>query len=324
MAAKENPTSHIVQSLVVNLIIAGMKAVAAVLTKSGAMLAEALHSAADCMNQVLLLIGVKQAQKAPDSAHPLGYGRNTYFWSFMVALMLFAGGGVFSIYEGIHKIHEPEAVTRVWIGVVILAGSILLEGAACFSNIKELNRRRGAVPFGKFLRDTKDADLVVVFGENSAAVMGLVLALVALLLAAVTGDGRWDGAGSLAVGVVLVGVAIFLAVEVKSLLIGEAADPAVEAAAHEAAKDSLAIGSVLHVITVQQGPGEVLVAIKVTLQDDKTTQQVCRAINVFEERLRSARPEVRWCFVEPDVHGEGPASDDAIPSQRAVTQQSID
>jgi cation diffusion facilitator family transporter len=314
--AKENPTSHIVQSLVVNVVIAAMKAVAAVLTGSGAMLAEALHSAADCMNQVLLLVGVKQAQKAPDLTHPLGYGRNTYFWSFMVALMLFAGGGVFSIYEGLHKMHEPEPVTRVWIGVVILAGSILLEGAACISNIKELNRRRGAVPFGKFLRDTKDADLVVVFGENSAAVMGLLLALIALLLAAVTKDGRWDGAGSLAVGVVLVGVAIFHAIEVKSLLIGEAADPAVEAAAHEAAKGSLAIESVLHVITVQQGPGEVLVAIKVTLHDDKTTHQVCRAINVFEERLRAARPEVRWCFVEPDVARASAEADDAIPSQR--------
>ncbi len=314
--AKGNPTSHIVQSLAVNVLIAVMKAVAAVLTGSGAMLAEALHSAADCMNQVLLLIGVKQAQKAPDATHPLGYGRNTYFWSFMVALMLFAGGGVFSIYEGIHKIHEPEPVTRVWIGVVILAGSILLEGAACFSNVRELNRRRGSVPFGKFLRDTKDADLVVVFGENSAAVMGLALALIALVLAAVTKDGRWDGAGSLAVGVVLVGVAIFLAIEVKSLLIGEAADPGVEAAAHEAAKGSVAIASVLHVITVQQGPGEVLVALKVTLHDDRTTRQVCHAINVFEERLRAARPEVRWCFVEPDVPGGASAPDDAIPSQR--------
>jgi cation diffusion facilitator family transporter len=310
--AKGNPTSHIVQSLAVNVVIAVMKAVAAVLTGSGAMLAEALHSTADCMNQVLLLIGVKQAQKPPDSTHPLGYGRATYFWSFMVALMLFAGGGVFSIYEGIHKIRHPEPVTRVWIGVVILAGSILLEGTACWSNIKELNRRRGAAPFGRFLRDTKDADLVVVFGENSAAVMGLVLALIALLLAAVTGDGRWDGAGSLAVGVVLVGVAVFLAIEVKSLLIGEAADPAVETAAHEAAKDSLAIDSVLQVITMQQGPGEVLVAIKVTLLDGKTTEQVCRAINVFEERLRRARPEVRWCFVEPDFHGPAAASADGI------------
>jgi cation diffusion facilitator family transporter len=314
--SKDDPTSHIVQSLAVNVLIAGMKAVAAVLTKSGAMLAEALHSAADCMNQVLLLIGVKQAQKPPDAAHPLGYGRATYFWSFMVALMLFAGGGVFSIYEGIHKIGEPEPVTRVWIGVVILAGSILLEGAACISNVKELNRRRGDVPFARFLRETKDADLVVVFGENSAAVMGLAFALAALTLASVTGDGRWDGVGSLSVGIVLIGVAIFLAIEVKSLLIGEAADPAVEAAAHDAAKGSVAIKSVMHVITVQQGPGEVLVAIKVTLHDHPTTRQVCDAINVFEERLRSARPEVRWLFVEPDVQRDAPDADAAIPSQR--------
>ena len=297
----ESSTGHILQSLLVNVVIAVMKGVAAFFTGSGAMLAEALHSSADCGNQVLLLIGVKQAKKPADESHPLGYGRAVYFWSFMVALLLFAGGGVFSIYEGIHKIHEPEPVERVWLGLVILGGSLLLEGGATLSNIKELNKRRGKKPFMRYLRDTKDSDLVVVFGENSAAVLGLVLAMAALLMASVTHDGRWDGIGSLAIGVVLVGVAIFLAIEVKSLLLGEAADPEIEQAARESAKEIPELSRVLHLMTVQQGPGEVLVAVKVAFNAEMVIEDVCRVINEFEAKVRAKRPEVRWMFVEPDM-----------------------
>ncbi|MFN4151529.1 MAG: cation diffusion facilitator family transporter, partial [Candidatus Sericytochromatia bacterium] len=177
----DSSTGHIIQSLVVNVCIAIAKGVAAFFTGSGAMLAEAIHSSADCANQVLLLIGVKQGQKPADEKYPLGYGRNVYFWSFMVALMLFSGGGVFSIYEGIHKMHTPEAVENVMIGIGILVFSIFLEGGATLSNIKELNKRKGNKSFFQYLKDTKDSDLVVVFGENSAAVLGLVLALIALV-----------------------------------------------------------------------------------------------------------------------------------------------
>jgi len=311
MSDQEHSTSHILQSLVVNLIIAATKGVAAVFTKSGAMLAEALHSSADCLNQLFLLIGVKQARRKPDPSHPLGYGRATYFWSFLVALMLFTGGGVFSIYEGIHKLAEPEAVERVWLGIAILLFSLLLEGWSTFSNVRDLNARRGATPFWQYLRTTKDADLVVVFGENSAASLGLVFALAALVLAAVTGDGRWDGAGSLLVGLVLVAVAIFLATEIKSLLLGESAAPEVERAVRQVAGETHEIDRVLSLITLQQGPGEVLVAVKLAFAYKVDIDAACATINGFEERLRELRPDVRWCFVEPDLP--------RIASSRSVT-----
>ncbi|MBX3258436.1 MAG: cation diffusion facilitator family transporter [Labilithrix sp.] len=294
-------TGHIIQSLVVNLAIAAVKAVAAYFTKSGSMLAEALHSFSDCGNQLLLLVGVRQARKPADERHPFGYGRAVYFWSFMVALMLFLGGGVFSIYEGVHKIREPEPVERVWLGVGILAVSLLLEGGATLSNVRELNRRRGAKGFYRYLKDTTDSDLVVVFGENSAAVLGLVFAIAALALAAVTGDGRWDGVGSSAIGLVLVGVAAFLAIEVSSLLLGEAAAPEIADAARETAKKFPELERVLNVVTMQQGPGEVLVHVKLAFAPSLTVEEACRIINEYEAAFRAARSEVRWVFVEPDI-----------------------
>jgi cation diffusion facilitator family transporter len=294
-------TSHIIQSLLVNLAIAVAKGIAAFLTGSGALLAETLHSFADCGNQALLLLGVNRAKRPPDASHPLGYGRSLYFWSFMVALLLFTGGGVFSIYEGIHKLLEPEPVERVWIGLGILFFSLLLEGASTLSNIRELNKRRGPVPFFQYLRDTKDSDLIVIFGENAAATIGLAFALLALLAAHYTHDGRWDAIGSIAIGVVLVGVAIFLAGEVQSLLIGERADPAIEASAREIIRDHKDMEKLLNIITVQQGPGEVLVAMKVGFSPKLTSDEVCVAINAFEASLRARRAEVRWLFIEPDI-----------------------
>ena len=294
-------TSHILQSLAINFLIALMKAVAAFFTGSGAMLAEALHSFADCGNQGLLLIGVRQSKKPPDSRHPLGYGRAMYFWSFMVALLLFSGGGMFSIYEGIHKVLHPETIERVWLGALILAGSLVLEGWATISNMRELNQRRGKHSFFQHLADTKDSSLVVVFGENAAAVLGLVFALVALGLAHVTGDPMWDGLGSLAVGLVLVGVAVFLARKVQSLLLGESASPEIEACARDIVHEMPGLEQVLSLTTIQQGPGEVIVAIKICFEPTLNIVRASELINEFEAELRKRRPEVRWAFVEPDI-----------------------
>lgn len=294
-------TSLIVSSLVANLIIAVGKGVAAALTKSGTLLAEAIHSLADCGNQALLLFGVKRALRPPDAAHPLGYGRALYFWSFMVALLLFTGGGVFSLYEGLHKIRHPEPIARAWIGFVVLGGALLIEGWATLGNLRELKRRRGQTPLFRYLRSTKDSDLVVVFGENSAAVLGLGLAMAALALSVVTGDARWDGVGSLAIGVVLVGVAVFLAIEVKALLIGESADPELVRVVHEVVAEDARFEGVLQLVTVQQGPGEVVVAMKVKFASGLAVDEVCAAINEFERRLRARAPEARWVFVEPDL-----------------------
>jgi cation diffusion facilitator family transporter len=297
----DKSTSHILQSLAVNVAIAVFKGGAAFYTGSGALLAETIHSSADCANQLLLLLGVRQAAKKPDPTHPLGYGRSLYFWSFMVALFLFAGGGVFSIYEGIHKLQHPEPVENVWVGVAILLFSLVLEGWSTLSNVRELNKRRGKTPFFRYLRETKDSDLIVIFGENSAATLGLFFALAALIIAYLRHDGRYDAAGSLVIGLVLVGVALFLATEVKSLLVGEAADPHIEKCAREIVLKSPELKELLNLITIQQGPGEVLAALKVKIESSLTADQVCEAINAFERELRSQCPEVKWCFVEPDL-----------------------
>jgi len=264
------------------------------------MLAEAIHTSADCSNQILLLLGVKRARQQPDLAHPLGYGRELYFWSFMVAMLLFTGGGVFSVYEGIHKILRPEPVDHVLVGLAVLLFSLVLEGGSTISNVKEINKRRGSTRFFKYLQATKDSDLIVVLGENAAASLGLVLAMGSIGLAAVTGQGLWDGVGSLLVGLVLLAVAIFLAVEVKSLLVGEGADPVIDQAVRAVAAEHREIDSVLRVLAVQQGPGEIMLAMKVRMRAGLSGEQLVDAINAFERTLKARIGEIRWCFVEPD------------------------
>ena len=293
-------TGEILKSLAVNVVIAASKGVAAYITGSGAMLAETLHSFADCGNQLLLLKGVRATRRPPDKAHPFGYGRAMYFYSFIVALLLFFGGGVFSIYEGVHKIEHPEKVEDTSVALVILLVSILLEGWSTLGNIRAMNKRRGATGFFHYLRATKDSDLIVVFGENSAAVLGLVLAMIALVLAYETGDGRWDALGSIAIGGVLVLVASFLAREVKSLLVGEAADPALVRQFEELADIDPNVEQVLNVLTLQQGPGEIVVAAKLKFRSGMDTDTLVEAINAFERALKARVPEVRWSFIEPD------------------------
>ena len=293
-------TGEILKSLAVNMIIAVAKGVGAFITGSGAMLAETLHSFADCGNQLLLLQGVRATRRPPDRAHPLGYGRNLYFYSFIVALLLFLGGGVFSIYEGVHKFEHPEPVEDVGVALIILFVSILLEGWSTIGNIRVMNQRRKSTGFLRYLRDTKDSDLIVVFGENSAAVLGLIFAMAALVMAHQTGDGRWDAVGSIAIGVVLVLVATFLAREVKSLLVGEAADPALLRSFEELAELDPNVERVLNVLTVQQGPGEIMVAAKLKFRSGMDTDALVDAINAFERALKARVPEVRWSFIEPD------------------------
>lgn len=291
----------IIGSLAANLGIAAAKGVAAFYTGSGAMLAEAIHSSADCMNQVLLLIGARQAAQPPDSTHPLGYGRSAYFWSFLVALMIFFGGGVLSINEGWEKTHHPDKPDHVWVAFVVLGVSVVLEFGAMVQAMLEINKRReGKVGFFEYLRLTTDADLVILFAENAAAVVGLVLAISALALTVVTGDAHWDGYGCLAIGVLLTIVAWFLAREVKSLLDGERADPIIEQGVREeAAKDSR-FDEVLRVISLQQGPSQVLLAVKLKVTKQISAQELITAINEFEDRVRARFPDVKWQFIEPD------------------------
>ncbi|MFO0600782.1 MAG: cation diffusion facilitator family transporter [Myxococcaceae bacterium] len=293
-------TKQIFQSLAVNVAIAVAKGVAAVFTGSGAMLAETLHSSADCSNQLLLLLGVRGAKKGPDESHPLGYGRDLYFYSFVVALLLFSGGGVFSIYEGVHKLAHPEPVENVWVGLGILLFSICLEGWATYQNLVEMKKRRKGLPLLEYLKRTKDSDLIILFGENSAAVLSLSVAIVSLLLAWATGNGIFDSIGSILIGVVLISVAVFLAREVKSLLIGESADPVVAEAVRATVPEHPNVEAVLRIITVQQGPGEVLVAMKIRMKSGLETKELVDSINRFEQAVHDRAPEIRWCFVEPD------------------------
>jgi cation diffusion facilitator family transporter len=296
-----SPYQHIIQSLIVNLAISLAKGFVAILTSSGAMLAETIHSAADCCNQVLLLWGVRVSNAPTTSRHPFGKGRETYFWSFMVALLLFTGGGIFSIYEGLHKLSHPEPVTNLGWAIGVLLFAVLLEGWATLSNIKEINRRRDKQPFYRYLVDTKDADLIVVFGENLAATLGLVVGLVAVVLTTITGNLAYDALGSIVIGLLLVAVAIFIAREVKSLIVGEAADPALAGAIGDVIRTEPEITEILNLVTLQQGPGQVVLHLKLAFAPGLTITDVCNVINRIEADIKKARPEVRWCFVEPDI-----------------------
>lgn len=305
----ENSTAHIYQSLIGNTAIALVKAGAAWLTGSGSMMAETIHSFADCGNQVLLLVGVRRSARPPDEKHPLGYGRDLYFWSFMVALLLFAGGGMFSVYEGVHKLMHPEPVEHVAIGIGILIVSLFIEGGATLSNIREMQKRAKGMPILRYVRESKDSDLIVVFGENSAASIGLVIAIAGMGLAAVTGDAWWDGLGSLGIGIVLVFVAIFLAKEVKSLLVGEAADPDLQRTVVDLVTAHPDLDKLMELITIQQGPGQVMLSMKIEFRPGLSMPEGVAAIADFERQLAASCPEVKWCFVEPGLkHLETPAS----------------
>lgn len=298
-------TAHIVQSLVVNALIAVAKGVAAFFTGSGAMLAETIHSVADCANQALLLLGIKQSKHPADEEHPLGYGRSAYFWSFMVAMLLFSVGGMFSIYEGIHKYLNPEPVTEIFWGIGVLVLAIALELYATISNVKLINRQRKKRSFLDYLQTTKKSDLVVVFCENSAAVLGLLFAFTALLLSYFTGDPRFDALGSLAIGAILIFVAIFLAIEVHSLLLGESADPLITQSIHRLIKEDSRIEGLLSCKTLQQGPGEILACLKIKCKPRLNSTEISKLINDFEEKLTLEQPTVKWVFVEPDIQEDG-------------------
>lgn len=299
MSAEGHSTKVVITGLAVNGTIAIAKGIAAAISGSGSMLAEAIHTASDCLNQILLLIGLRQAAAGASEKHPLGTGRASYFWSFLVALMLFFGGGVFSIGEGVEKILHKEPVHNIGLSIGVLIFSLVLEAFALAQCFRELDKKRGKFTRAEYLGITKDAELVVSTGENFAAVVGLTFALAALLLAYYV-DPRFDGVGGVLVGLVLVWVAIFLARKVKGLLLGERADPEIEEQVRLAAKEDPRIKDVLRLITVQQGPGEVLIAAKLRFDDELSARQVTEAINSFEDRVRKREPEVKWQFIEPD------------------------
>lgn len=300
MSHEASSLKPILFALGANLGIALAKGGAAWYTRSGAMLAEAIHSFADCTNQLLLLLGLRRAKRPVSDEHPLGYGKVVYFWSFIVALMLFSMGGVFSIYEGVHKLTHPEMPRSPWVAVGVLAVSVLLELGSLKGALTEVRKIQGRRSLFRWFRTSRQSELIVVVGEDIAALLGLSLALVAVLATILTGSPLFDALGTIAIGLVLVLIAVAVGIEVKSLLIGESADPETVSAMHEFLSGREEIARVYSLITLQLGK-ELMVSAKVEMQEKSSVRRLIEDINRVESALRAGFPQVRWIFFEPDI-----------------------
>lgn len=290
----------ILYAFLANTGIAIAKSWAAWLTGSGSMLAEAIHSCADAGNQVLLYLGLRGSVRAPDAEHPLGYGKLSYFWSFIVAMLLFSVGGLFSIYEGIHKYTHPEPLERIWVALLVLGVAIVLESFSLYGCLREISNVRGRRPFREWLKHTRSSELIVVLGEDIAALVGLVLAFVFVSLAFVTGNAMFDAIGSACIGVVLVTISILLSMRVRTLLVGQSADPEIQEAIDRVIEDQPEIEHIFNTITMQFGP-DTMLAAKIKLRSGIDIDTAVGAINRLERRLKDEVPNLKWCFVEPDV-----------------------
>ncbi|UXI69564.1 cation diffusion facilitator family transporter [Tahibacter amnicola] len=299
MAGKADSVKTILYALGANFAIFVAKLVASILTGSGSMLAEAVHSLADCGNQGLLLLGLKRSKKPPSDDFPLGYGKTIYFWSFLVALMLFSVGGIFSIYEGIHKLQHPEALRWPWLAVGVLTFGIIAEAFSMWGCVVEVNKARGDQSLWRWFRDSRQSELIVIFGEDLAALLGLVFALIAVLLTMVTGNPMYDAGGSIMIGVLLIVVAVFIAIEVKALLIGQGVEPRQKKEMLEFLHAQPEIKRVFNLLTLQMGT-DIMVAIKAEMSRYLSPKDMIADINRVEAAFRQKFPDVRWCFFEPD------------------------
>ncbi|RUL80007.1 cation diffusion facilitator family transporter [Dyella choica] len=300
MSGQANSIKAVVLALGANFAIFLAKLAAAVITGSGAMLAESIHSLADCGNQLLLLLGMRQAQKPPSDEYPLGWGRALYFWSFVVALLLFAVGGLFSIYEGVHKLAHPEPLRWPWLALAVLLFGILMESISMRGCLHEVNRARGEQSLWRWFRETRSSELLVVFGEDLAALLGLCLAALAIGATLLTGNLWFDALGTIAIGVLLVAVAAALANEVKALLIGQGVEPRRREELLAFLRNRPEVAEVLNLITLQMGP-DVMVAVKARMQRSPDDLSLIEAINTVEREMKAQFAEIRWSFFEPDV-----------------------
>ncbi|OEJ32234.1 cation diffusion facilitator family transporter [Streptomyces subrutilus] len=295
-------TKAIVAALVANLAIAVAKFVAFLFSGSSSMLAESVHSLADSGNQGLLLLGGKKAKREATPQHPFGYGRERYIYAFLVSIVLFTVGGMFAIYEGIEKINHPHAIEAWYWPVGVLVFAIIAETFSFRTAIKESNQVRGSQTWSQFIKRAKAPELPVVLLEDLGALVGLVLALGGVSIALVTGNGVWDGIGTLCIGVLLIIIAIVLAAETKSLLLGEAAGTDEVEKINAALVDGVVVTRVIHMRTLHLGPEELLVAAKIAVAGHDTAIQVADAINAAEARIREAVPIARVIYLEPDVY----------------------
>ncbi|MBB5633373.1 cation diffusion facilitator family transporter [Cryobacterium mesophilum] len=292
----------IIAALLANLGIAITKFIAWAVSGSASMLAEAVHSVADTGNQGLLLLGSQQAKRKPDQEHPFGYGRERYVYAFVVAIILFSIGGVFSIYEGIDKLTHPHTLENAWLPILVLVVAIGLESFSLRTAVRESNHIRGKQSWVQFVRHAKAPELPVVLLEDVAALTGLVFAFLGVGLTVITGNSLWDAIGTLAIGTLLVLVAVVLGIETKSLLVGEGANPADVTAIRNAINEEPAVETLIHMKTLYLGPEELLVAAKVAFAPRSKLQDVASAINSLESRVRSAVPIARVIFIEPDIY----------------------
>jgi cation diffusion facilitator family transporter len=300
MSAKADSLKTVLYALGVNFAIFVGKLIAAVITGSGAMLAEAIHSLADCGNQGLLLVGMKQAKRPATPDYPLGYGKAIYFWSFLVALMLLSVGGLFSLMEGWHKFNNPEPLERPWLAVAVLAFSLIAEGFSMRTCLIEVNKARGGLSLYRWFRGSRQAELVVIFGEDLAALLGLAFALIAVVLTIITGNPMYDAIGTLGISILLIIVAVFIAREVKAMLIGQSADPVTRDAIRAYIEGRPEIKKVFSLITLQLG-NDIMVAVQAEMADTSvSTAQTLLYINAIEADMRAKFPDVRWSFFEPD------------------------
>jgi len=300
---KEESPKAIFYALAANLGIAVCKYGAAAYTGSGSMFAEAIHSTADCGNQLLLLLGLKRSQAPASALHPLGSGREVYFYSLIVALLLFFVGGAFSVYEGAHRLMHHEPLSNPIVALVILGVSVVLEALSLAGALREIRKGAPNKTLWRWFRETRESELLVVAGEDVAALAGLAIAFAAVLMTMLTGNAAYDAAGSIGVGVLLMVIAFLVAREVKSMIVGESASPEVRKAIDAHLRGRPEVTRIISLITLQWGK-HIVVAVQAEMIDYPSGRAMIDAINVIEEDLQNAFPQVRWVFFEPDVANE--------------------
>ncbi len=303
MSASPDSLKSILFALFANLSIAIAKGFAAFFTGSSAMLAEAIHSLADSGNQLLLILGLKQSKRPPSVDYPLGYGKSIYFWSFLVAMVLFSMGGLFSLYEGWHKLQHPEDLTSPMVAVGVLLFGIVVEGISLWGCLREVNKERYGRGILRWFRESRTSELVVVFGEDVAALLGLFAALVAVVAVMLTGNPVYDAIGTLVIGALLLVIAFFIAVEVKALLIGQSVEPKLLEDMREFLRRRPEIENLFSVLTMQMGQ-DAMVAVKAGMAPTGTEAGMVEAINRVEADFLQAFPKTAWLFFEPDVRNE--------------------
>lgn len=300
MSTHNASVKSILFALLANLGIAIAKTIAAVITGSGAMLAESIHSFADCGNQGLLFLGIRASKKRPDKKHPLGYGKSIFFWSFIVALLLFSMGGLFSMYEGIHKLSSHEGLNSPYVAISVLLFSMILEGASLYGCINQINKIKHNETLWSWVKNSRQSELLVVLGEDIAALFGLFFAFLAVLVSMITGNPVYDAIGSIAIGVLLITVSFLIAIKIKGLLIGQSADEETELIIMNFLKARPEIDKVLNLITMQLG-SQVMVAVKAKMNKAETDIKLIENINLIEHELKKTMPSIQWVFFEHDV-----------------------